>query len=77
MGGMVAKLKKLFLDDCWAHEVTDPNDREMIIEQYRKRYPEPVPNPATHPWLFDPLNPPDSWRYDPYYETWINTNNFN
>lgn len=48
--------------------------RAQIRREYRRRWPEPSqnPTPLSHPWLFDPCEPPQGWRYDPYYECWIN-----
>ncbi len=47
--------------------------RTQIRRDYAARWPEPDanPTPLTHPWLFDPCEPPRGWRYDPYYECWI------
>jgi len=42
-----------------------------ILAKYRARYPRPLPRPDREPWLFDPLDPPQGWKYDPYYEIWI------
>jgi hypothetical protein len=49
--------------------------REKISREYRARWQGPVATPDTQPWLFDPLQPPQGWRYDPYYECWIQTSN--
>ena len=54
-------------------EQDGPSTRSYIREQYRQRWRDPDidPSPMTHPWLFDPCEPPQGWRYDPYYECWI------
>ena len=53
-------------------ESDDPrNIRAEIRRSYRARWTEPGRSPLTHPWLFDPCDPPQGWRYDPYYECWI------
>jgi hypothetical protein len=75
-------LKKLFFGDCafdnliegvYAHNYTNEDVRAEIAEKYRARY-VPVVTPYTHPERFDPLNPPNGWAYDPYYEIWIEFN---
>lgn len=53
-----------------ADQYTDPAIREGITKRYVAMY-TPVQNPYTNPELYDPLNPPDGWKYDPYYEVWI------
>lgn len=54
-----------------AEQYTDPASRIKIAEDYRARW-QAAPTPSTHPALFDPLAPPQGWRYDPYYECWLN-----
>ena len=56
-----------------AHTYSDVLVRIQIMEKYQKIYPLPVKTPATHPWLFDPLEPPQGWAWDPYYELWLKT----
>lgn len=53
-----------------AEQYTDPRIRAQIASDYHRRW-RPKPTPSTHPELFDPLAPPQGWRYDPYYECWI------
>lgn len=53
-----------------AEQYTDPAMRAKICQDYALRW-RPKPTPATHPQLFDPMTPPQGWRYDPYYECWI------
>lgn len=56
----------------WADEYTAPEYLKYIREQYRLKH-APVKTPLTHPQDYDPINPPHGWRYDPYYECWVNT----
>jgi len=58
-------------EGLYANEYTDPQVRDQIAQSYSARWSQPLPTPATAPWLFDPLTPPQGWRYDPYYEIWI------
>ena len=53
-----------------SHQYKDENLRLEIFENYNKKY-KPVPTPYSHPEQFDPLNPPEGWAYDPFYEIWI------
>lgn len=55
----------------WADEIKDTELRALIDTEYQKRWPEPAQTPNTHPWRYDPFNPPQGWRYDAYYEMWI------
>jgi hypothetical protein len=77
-------IKKIFFgknkeDDLfeglYAHEYSTVI-KDQIRKSYEKRWhPEQRPTtPNTHPWLFDPCDPPEGWLYDPYYETWIKLN---
>jgi len=59
------------VEGVFANEYADATVRMTIAQQYRNRFPTPSETPVTHPWKFDPLNPPRGWRYDPYYELWI------
>ena len=49
-----------------AEQYTDPGSRTKIARDYEARW-RPRVTPATNPALFDPLAPPQGWRYDPYY----------
>jgi len=62
------------VEGVYADQYSQPEVRARIKEQYLKRWhPEHQPKtPLSHPWLFDPLNPPQGWIYDPYYELWLN-----
>ena len=57
-----------------AEQYTDPAIRTKISKDYQTRWCPQV-TPATKPELFDPLAPPQGWRYDPYYENWITHGN--
>lgn len=77
---MIKFIKQLFKDveydkyveGKYAHEYEDPAIREEIYIQYQKSYVL-NPMPDTHPELYNPLDPPDGWAYDPFYEIWITT----
>ena len=58
------------IEGMYAHDYTNEKIREKIADDYNKRYKKP-PNPLTHPELYDPLNPPAGYVYDPYYECWV------
>jgi hypothetical protein len=58
------------IEGLYADQYTDSESRDQISGRYKERYQQHT-TPLTHPWLFDPLNPPRDWRYDPYYELWI------
>lgn len=57
-----------------ADEYKDESTREYIRKEYKARY-TPKVTPLTHPQNYDPCEPPNGWRYDPYYEIWLKTNN--
>lgn len=61
------------IEGVYADQYTADDVRSEIAEKYKDRWdPERQPKtPLSHPWLFDPLAPPKGWRYDPYYECWI------
>ena len=59
------------IEGIYADQYTDQKIKNSIAARYRQAHPEPVETPETHPWKYDPLNPPTGWRYDPYYEFWI------
>jgi hypothetical protein len=58
------------VEGVYADQYTDSQVRQQIAQSYTQRHCR-AETPATHPWLFDPLTPPQGWRYDPYYELWI------
>jgi len=72
------KLKRWFasqdpdplVEGWYADQYTSTAVRDRITSEYQARH-QPPQTPLTHPQLFDPLNPPTGWRYDPYYEIWI------
>jgi len=80
---MIAFLQRIFnptidplVEGMWADQYPEEEGfgpRTEIRRNYRKKWPEPDanPTPLTHPWLFDPCEPPQNWRYDPYYECWV------
>lgn len=61
------------VEGVYADQYTGSAIQQEIKEKYVKRFPNPVQTPQTHPWKYDPLTPPTGWRYDPYYEIWLNT----
>jgi len=52
-----------------AQELLPPMTAEEHREAYRRRY-SVQPTPASHPHLYDPLDPPEGWVYDAAYEFW-------
>ena len=76
---MKSLLKKILfgetVDDCliegiYAHHYKNDEVRQQIKDQYIKKHTVGE-TPLTHPLKYDPLNPPEGWIYDPYYEYWI------
>lgn len=65
------------IEGLYADQYNDPDDRMRISKTYKQRFTVPQETPDTHPWKYDPLNPPPGWKYDPYYEIWINFNRNN
>ena len=61
------------IEGKFADSYTDPATITMIQERYKEQWPKES-TPYTHPALFDPINPPEGWNYDPYYEVWIKNN---
>ena len=68
---MIELIKNWHLENTWADEHVEEEIRQKILTDYHRRWKKSEPNPETHPWLFDPLTPPSGWRYDSYYEMWI------
>lgn len=59
-------------EGVFANEYNEHIQAEIRQQYLQRWYPEYQPKtPLTHPWLFDPCEPPEGWRYDPYYETWL------
>lgn len=76
---MLAFLQRIFntepdplVEGFYADQYSETT-QDLIRQQYLQRWhPEyQAKTPLTHPWLFDPCEPPEQWRYDPYYECWI------
>ena len=47
--------------------------QDQIRREYFQRWEPPNQQiaPDSHPWLFDPCEPPAGWSYDPFYEMWV------
>jgi hypothetical protein len=60
------------VEGVWADQYSSEKQQDHIRQQYLARWDSilPQPTPASHPWLYDPCEPPQGWRYDPYYEIW-------
>jgi hypothetical protein len=60
------------VEGAWADQYSE-QQQDHIRQQYlaRWRSAPQQPTPESHPWLFDPCEPPAGWRYDPYYEFWV------
>ena len=57
-------------ENMFADEYKNPETQRRIWEDYLRKHTVKV-TPLTDPLNFDPLAPPPGWRYDPYYELWI------
>lgn len=55
-----------------AHQYSDQSVRQQIADRYKVIF-KPTPTPITHPEQFDPLQPPQGWAWDPFYECWLET----
>ena len=58
------------IEGMYADDYRCPVIREQIQTAYRQSVTK-TPSPLSNPELYDPLDPPQGWRYDPYYEMWI------
>jgi hypothetical protein len=58
------------IEGWYADQYSDHVTKDYISREYQSRH-QYQETPLTHPWLFDPLAPPQGWRYDPYYECWL------
>lgn len=58
------------IEGLYADQYQSPETRAYIRAQYKKLH-EPEVTPWTNPELYDPCEPPQGWRWDPYYEMWI------
>ena len=56
-------------ENLTAEQYQDPEIRQYILQRYQEIH-RPKVTPLTEPLLFDPLNPPQGWLWDPYYELW-------
>lgn len=58
---------------AYADEYGDKDIQDNIRQTYLDRWhpDRQLRTPSTHPELFDPIDPPVGWRYDPIYECWI------
>lgn len=57
-------------EGMYADDYRCPVIREQIQAAYKQSVTKKV-SPLTAPEIYDPLDPPQGWRYDPYYELWI------
>lgn len=58
------------IEGVYAHQYHNEDVRQRIIQAYKEKYMPPI-TPLTNPELYDPMNPPEGWVYDPYYEIWL------
>ena len=60
------------VEGAWADQYNE-QQQDRIRQQYLARWRPTFtqPTPESHPWMFDPCEPPEGWRYDPYYELWV------
>jgi len=69
--GISATFSKMIINEStWADQYADELLRDYIRTEYKKRH-SPAETPLTHPQNYDPCEPPNGWRYDPYYELWV------
>jgi len=61
------------IEGIYAHQYTNEDVRQRITQTYKERY-MPIMTPLTNPELYDPLDPPLGWAYDPFYEIWLKIN---
>jgi hypothetical protein len=58
------------VEGVYADEYTSDDIKQKILNSYRDRHLLKE-TPASHPEKFNPIIPPMGWKYDPYYECWI------
>jgi len=58
------------IEGVHAHQYNNEDVRQRIAQAYKEKY-MPTTTPLTNPELYDPMNPPEGWAYDPYYELWL------
>jgi hypothetical protein len=63
------------VDGMYADQYSNQQTKDYILLNYQEKFPRLEETPETHPWNFNPLNPPQYWRFDPYYELWIKEEN--
>ena len=61
------------IEGAHAHQYNNEDVRQRIAQAYKEKY-MPITTPLTKPELYDPMNPPEGWAYDPYYEIWLKIN---
>lgn len=44
--------------------------KNKILNSYQEKFTKNE-TPLTHPEKYNPLIPPAGWKYDPYYECWL------
>lgn len=58
------------IEGVYAHQYNNEDVRQRITRAYKAKY-MPSITPLTNPELYDPMNPPEGWAWDPYYELWL------
>ena len=58
------------VEGVFADQYADPHTQQQIRSAYLRRH-QPITTPLTNPLDYDPCDPPEGWRYDPYYECWV------
>jgi hypothetical protein len=58
------------IEGVHAHQYNNEDVRQRITQAYKAKY-MPSKTPLTNPELYDPMNPPEGWAWDPYYELWL------
>lgn len=58
------------IEGVYAHQYNNEVVRQRITQAYKAKY-MPSITPLTNPELYDPMNPPEGWAWDPYYELWL------
>jgi hypothetical protein len=56
--------------NLYADQLEEVKDRIEVQKAYNQRYRKTA-TPLTNPELYDPLEPPEGWRYDYRYEMWV------
>jgi hypothetical protein len=58
------------IEGVYADQYSSADVKAEILNAYTIRY-SLKESPLTHPEKFNPLTPPEGWKYDPFYECWI------